>query len=59
VGGTQTNFDFADYGGTTGPIVANLATGVATGDGTDTLIDLEGVIGIARQRQPSPATTAR
>jgi Ca2+-binding RTX toxin-like protein len=29
VGGTQTNFDFADYGGTTTPVVANLTTGVA------------------------------
>ncbi len=45
VGGTQTFFDFADFGGSTGPIVANLATGVATGDGTDTLFELEGVIG--------------
>jgi len=37
--------DYVDYSRVAGPINANLATGVATGDGTDTLVNIEGLIG--------------
>jgi Ca2+-binding RTX toxin-like protein len=38
-------FDFADHRNSLTAIVANLATRQVTGEGTDTLIDIEGVIG--------------
>jgi Ca2+-binding RTX toxin-like protein len=42
VGGN--GFDTADYSASTGPLVVNLTTGTATGDGTDTLTTIERVI---------------
>jgi hypothetical protein len=35
------------FAGATGPINANTATGVATGEGTDTLVNIYGLIGSA------------
>jgi Ca2+-binding RTX toxin-like protein len=37
--------DFAVYVDTAAPVQASLVTGTATGDGTDTLVDIEGVFG--------------
>lgn len=37
--------DLVDYSGAPGPVVVNLTTGVATGDGTDQLISIERVSG--------------
>ena len=37
--------DFAVYIDSPAPVQASLVTGTATGDGTDTLVDIEGVIG--------------
>ncbi len=37
--------DTASYGAALGPIVANLTTGVATGEGTDNLVEIENLIG--------------
>lgn len=37
-------FDYADYS-SSGAVTVNLATGSAAGDGTDVLVDIEGVIG--------------
>ena len=39
------NADFVSYGGATGPVVANLTTGTATGQGTDNLIGIEDIEG--------------
>jgi Ca2+-binding RTX toxin-like protein len=44
-GGTQVDFDLADYTTAPGPVTVNLSTGTATGHGTDTLIDIEGALG--------------
>lgn len=38
---------FADYAAAAGPIVADLSTGIATGEGRDTLSGIRGVIGSA------------
>jgi Ca2+-binding RTX toxin-like protein len=38
-------FDWVDYGQAPGPMVINLQTGVATGDGADALSNIEAVIG--------------
>jgi Ca2+-binding RTX toxin-like protein len=47
--GDDTFFSDGSYGVTyssaRGPITANLSTGVVTGEGTDTLIDVDGVVG--------------
>jgi Ca2+-binding RTX toxin-like protein len=44
--GSATQGDEVQYGfDATGPIYANLMTGIATGQGTDTLVDVDGVIG--------------
>ena len=37
--------DFVSYYGATGPVVANLTTGTATGEGTDSLINIENIFG--------------
>ncbi len=37
--------DWVDYEHAAGPVVANLATGVATGDGTDQLVSIENIEG--------------
>ena len=38
-------FDFADYRNSLTAVVASLATKLVTGEGTDTLVDIEGLIG--------------
>ena len=44
--GSATQCDEVQYGfDATGPIYANLMTGIATGQGTDTLVDIDAVIG--------------
>lgn len=40
-----TGIDTADYGGTTSGVTVNLFSGVATGEGSDTLIGIENLIG--------------
>ncbi|MDR2187331.1 MAG: Ig-like domain-containing protein, partial [Azonexus sp.] len=37
--------DYVDYSHVAGPVTVNLATGTATGDGNDTLTNIEGLIG--------------
>ena len=37
--------DMADFSHLSGPVMVNLITGSATGEGTDTLVSIEGVIG--------------
>ena len=41
------SFDLADYRNSAGAVVVSLATGIATGDGTDTLVGIEGAIASA------------
>ncbi|WP_088285346.1 calcium-binding protein [Ideonella sp. A 288] len=48
VGGTQVFFDFADFGGSAAGVTVSLVTNIATGEGNDTLVDIEGVIGSAQ-----------
>lgn len=38
-------YDLVSYAGVTAPLVIDLSTGIATGDGTDTLVSIEGAIG--------------
>ena len=38
-------FDFADYRNSLTAVVASLATKLVTGEGTDTLVDIEGIVG--------------
>ncbi|MFC7540472.1 calcium-binding protein [Siccirubricoccus deserti] len=40
-----TGSDTADYSGSAGPVLADLPGGVVTGEGTDTLLDIENVTG--------------
>src|SRR4051794_5030958 len=40
-------FDWAYYDLSAGPVLVNLGTGSATGEGTDTLVSIEGVFGSA------------
>jgi Ca2+-binding RTX toxin-like protein len=46
-GGTNdvSNVDIVDYRSATGPVSVNLANGTASGQGTDTLLNFEGVFG--------------
>ncbi|MFO1329537.1 MAG: calcium-binding protein [Rubrivivax sp.] len=39
------SFDFVDYRGAPGPMVVNLGAGTATGEGNDTLLNIEAVLG--------------
>ena len=51
--------DMVDYRTSSGPVTANLSTGVATGHGTDQLIDIESLSGSTlndRLNRPAPRT---